>query len=93
MRIRIFEKSASVDVVQSFAEQTDFLGFSIQNSARREGRKLPKIMLNPQTFHQLLVLMWKAYPVVLVAKFLTFLELQAIKFENVNFHTEMNHSP
>ena len=34
--------------------------------------------------------MWEASPWVLVAKFPMVLELQAIKFENANFHTKMD---
>ena len=36
--------------VQSLEEQTDFLGFSIQNRAGREGRKLPKSYVKSTIF-------------------------------------------
>jgi len=47
-------------------------------------------MLNPPIFPQLLALMWEAYPWVLDTKFPMVPELQAIKFENANFHTTYN---
>ena len=39
-----------------------------------------KVMLNPPFFSQLLALMWKASPWVLVAKFSVVLEIRAVKF-------------